>query len=204
MNGAFDTHLFAEVFVTLLVIMDPLGNVPIFLSLTQGYGAARRRRLAWESVVVAGAVIAVFALIGKQILEYLGISIAALEVSGGLILLLVSVQLLMGWGRQPDQVGEVNVALVPLGTPLIAGPGAIAATMVFVRQAHGARDALAIAAALACVLVLLWLALRFSSTLLRLLHDSGIHLVTRIAGLLLSAIAIQLMAEGALRFARLG
>ncbi len=200
--STFDSHFFAVVFVTLLVIMDPLGNVPVFLSLTQGYDRKRRARLAWQSVAVAGGVIAAFALIGKQILEYLGITIPALQVSGGLLLLLVALQLLMGWERAPDQVGDVNVALVPLGTPLIAGPGAIAATIVFVREAHGARDALAIVAALVAVLAVLWLTLRFSLVLRRALRDGGIHLLTRVFGLLLAAIAVQLIAEGAIAFSR--
>lgn len=202
MHSGFDSRFFAEVFVTLLVIMDPLGNVPIFLALTQGYSPARRRRLAWQSVVVAGGVIAAFALIGKQLLDYLGITIPALQASGGLLLLLVALQLLMGWDRGPDRVGEVNVALVPLGTPLIAGPGAIAATIVFVREAHGPGQGGAIAAALAAVLAALWLSLRFSSLLRRVLRDGGIHLLTRISGLLLAAIAVQLVANGATGFAR--
>jgi multiple antibiotic resistance protein len=99
-------------------------------------------------------------------------------------------------------VDEVNVALVPLGTPLIAGPGAIAATIVFVREAHGAKDALAIVAALAAVLALLYLSLRFSLELRRVLRDGGIHLLTRVFGLLLAAIAVQLIANGAIGFAR--
>jgi multiple antibiotic resistance protein len=198
----FDVRFFAQVFVTLLVIMDPLGNVPIFLSLTQGYPPARRRRLAWQSVLVAGGVIAVFALVGKQILEYLGITVPALQASGGLLLLLVALGLLLGWSQSQERVDEVNVALVPLGTPLIAGPGAIAATIVFVREAHGAKDALAIVAALAAVLALLYLSLRFSLELRRVLRDGGIHLLTRVFGLLLAAIAVQLIANGAIGFAR--
>jgi multiple antibiotic resistance protein len=92
------------------------------------------------------------------------------------------------------------VALVPLGTPLIAGPGAIAATIVYVRQAHGFHDASAIALALLAVLVLVWLALTFASTLLKVLRPGGIHLMSRIFGLLLSAIAVQLVAESVRAF----
>lgn len=192
----FDPKFFGEVFVTLLVIMDPLGNIPIFLGLTAGRAPAVRRRLAWQAVAVAGSVIAVFALFGQQILEYLGISVPALQGSGGLLLLLVALELLTS--RENSRAGEiddVNVALVPLGTPLIAGPGAIAATIVFVRAAHGVRDALAIAAALVVVLALLWAALRFSIGILRLVKEGGIHLLTRVFGLLLSAIAVQLVAD---------
>lgn len=191
----FDLKLFGEVFVTLIVIMDPLGNVPLFLGLTQGRPRQRRARLAWQAVVVAGGVIGVFALFGQQILSYLGITVPALQGAGGLLLLLVALELLTGRDQPPAEIDDVNVALVPLGTPLIAGPGAIVATIVFVRQAHGGRDALAITAGLIAVLLVLWAALRFSVVLLKVLRVGGIHLLTRISGLLLSAIAVQLVAS---------
>jgi multiple antibiotic resistance protein len=197
----FEVKLYMQVFVTLFVIMDPLGTVPIFLSLSMRHSDRERRRLAGQAVLVAGGVIGTFALFGQQILEYLGITVPAVQGAGGLLLLLVALELLRGEGSDPEIVNEVNVALVPLGTPLLAGPGAIAATIVFVRQAHGAHDASAIVAALASVLVVLYLVLRSSSVLLRILRPGGIHLMTRIFGLLLSAIAIQLVAESAKGFA---
>ena len=197
-----DGHFFVQVFVTLLVIMDPVGNVPIFLSLARSRDTRARRRLARQSVLVAGGVIGAFALFGQQILSSLGITIPAIEGSGGLLLLLVALTLLTGNDAMPEGRDDVNVALVPLGTPLIAGPGAIAATIVFVRQAHGFHDAFAIALALLAVVALVWLALRFSLTLLALLRPGGIHLLTRIFGLLLSAIAVQLIAESIRAFAK--
>lgn len=190
-----DGKFFSQVFVTLLVIMDPLGNAPIFLSLATTRDARARRRLAREAVYVAGGVIGAFALFGQQILSSLGISISAIQGSGGLLLLLVALELLTGRDQRPEGKDDVNVALVPLGTPLIAGPGAIAATIVYVRQAHGFHDASAIALALLAVLLLVWLSLRFSLSLLTILRASGIHLMTRIFGLLLSAIAVQLVAD---------
>lgn len=197
-----DGHFFAQVFVTLLVIMDPVGNAPIFLALARGREEDRRRRLAWQAVVVAGGVIGAFALFGQQILSSLGITIPAVEGSGGFLLLLVALALLTGREHAPDGREEVNVALVPLATPLIAGPGAIAATIVFVRQAHGFHDAFAIALALVAVLVVTWLALRFSLKLIALLRPSGIHLLTQVFGLLLSAIAVQLIAEAVRGFVK--
>lgn len=200
----FDGRFAVQVFVTLVVIMDPLGNVPTFLALTSTKSLHVQRRLAWQSVAVAGSVIVVFAVFGRQILAYLGITVPALQVSGGLLLLLVALQLLTDTGREPTSIDEVSVALVPLGTPLIAGPGAIAATIVFTRQAHGVAGTTAIAAALALVLVVLYLCLRGSLLIVRLLRTGGIHLATRIFGLLLSAIAVQLVAEGVRGFIRAG
>jgi multiple antibiotic resistance protein len=203
-HEVFDVRLFTTVFVTLVVIMDPLGNIPLFLALTSGRSTRVRRRLAWQSVLVAVGVIAAFALFGQQILRYLGIGVPALQGAGGLLLVLVALELLTGKQEEPDEVPAVNVALVPLGTPLLAGPGAIAATIVFVRGAHGAAAAWAIVAGIAAVHVVLYLALRFANVILRLIREGGVILVTRISGLLLSAIAVQLIATSALAFARQG
>jgi len=200
MHDAFDLKLFTSVFVTLVVIMDPIGTIPLFLALTSGRSARARRRLAWQAVLVAVAVIAAFALFGQQILRYLGITVPALQGAGGLLLILVALELLTGKQEDPEDAPSVNVALVPLGTPLLAGPGAIVATIVFVRGAHGAGDAWAIVAGIAAVHVVLYLALRFANVILRVIREGGVLLVTRISGLLLSAIAVQLIATSAIAF----
>lgn len=196
----FDWKLFAEVFVTLFVIMDPPGTMPIFLSLTGGRAPRTRNRMAWQAVVVAFLVITMFALFGQQILDYLGITLPALQGAGGLLLLLVALELLTGKQEEPTGTKEVNVALVPLGTPLLAGPGAIVATMVFVQRADTAEDGLVIALGIVAVHAVLWLTLRFSGVIIRVLRDSGVVLMTRIAGLLLSAIAVQLVADAVRAF----
>jgi len=196
MNARF----FGEVFVTLLVIMDPPGSVPIFLSLTGAHSRKARRRSADLAVLTALVVIVVFALFGQQVLEYLHVTVPALQVAGGLLLLLVALELLMGWGAEPALKDDVNVSMVPLGTPLLAGPGAIAATIVFAKSVHHFRDGLALGAAILAVHLVVWLTLRFSTVILRVLGRSGVTLVTRIAGLLLSAIAVQLAADGVRAF----
>jgi multiple antibiotic resistance protein len=190
--------LFAESFVTLFVIMDPIGTVPVFLSLTNGRSEATARKAAWQAVLVAFGVIAVFAFFGQAILDYLGISVASLQCAGGLLLLLVALELLTGKTGEQTAVGETNIALVPLGTPLLAGPGAIAATMVFARRVHGFPDFTAVALGFIAVHLTLWLVMRYSLPILRLIRESGVMLVTRIAGLLLAAIAVQ-MVEDAVR-----
>ncbi|GAB7004179.1 MarC family protein [Nocardioides sp. AN3] len=189
-----------EVFVTLFVIMDPVGTVPIFLSLTSGRSAATARRAAWQAVLVAFFVIVVFALFGQGILDYLSISLAALQGAGGLLLLLVALELLTGNDDEPTAAAGTNVALVPLGTPLLAGPGAIVATMVFTRRIHDVGDVAAVALGIIGVHAVLWLAMRFSLPILRLIRASGVLLVTRIAGLLLSAIAVQMVADSVRAF----
>ena len=195
-----DVKYFIEVFVTLFVIMDPLGTIPVFLGLTGGFTMRARAKAAGQAVLVSLGVIISFALFGQQILDYLGIGIPALQGAGGLLLLLVALDLLTGRAEDPQEVQDVNVALVPLGTPLLAGPGAIVATIVFVRRANDVADYVALAVAILAVHLALFLSLRFSSGIIRVIRDSGIVLVSRIAGLLLSAIAVQLVADSILGF----
>ena len=192
--------LFGEAFVTLLVIIDPPGMVPIFLALTGAMPAKARHRAGLQAVALAGGVIVTFAVGGQQILRYLGIDLPALQGAGGLLLVLVALQLLTGNTEEPDAQATTNVALVPLGTPLLAGPGAIVATMLFVRRAHHLADYLSIAAAIVLVLVVVWLVLRFCGVIVRVLRPSGIEVLTRIAGLLLAAIAVQLIADAVAAF----
>jgi MarC family membrane protein len=194
MMSVFPPKFFWEAFVTLLVITDPPGVVPVFIGLTRDRAPAARRRLAWQAAVVAFGVIVAFALFGRSILTYLGVGLPALQVAGGLLLLLVALELLTGKSEPAGlETAKANVAFVPLGTPLLAGPGAIVATMLFVQRVHDFGDGLAFAVALIAVGVALWAAMRFSGVIQRVLHDSGVELLTRIAGLLLSAIAVQLV-----------
>lgn len=202
-----DAVLFVEVLVTMFVIMDPVGNVPIFLSVTRGLDARGQQRAALLAVVTATAVIGVFALVGQQLLAYLGVSVPALQAAGGLLLLLVALELLTGsdsvMSGEPEEGDHVAVAMVPLGTPLLAGPGAIVATIVFVTEADGAGEYAMIAAGVLVILVAVLLALRFSGLLIRVLGRSGILLLSRIAGLLLAAIAVQMLADALIEFAQL-
>jgi len=201
-----DARFLAEVLVTMLVIMDPVGNVPIFLSVTRRLSPVARNRAALVAVLTASAVIGIFAIVGRQVLDYLDVSVPALQGAGGLLLLLVALELLTG--SESDEVealdpdDHVGVAMVPLGTPLLAGPGAIVATIVFVGRADGAGDRGLIALAVLGVLLAVYLAMRFSGLLIRVLRNSGILLLSRIAGLLLAAIAVQMLADAVIAFAR--
>jgi multiple antibiotic resistance protein len=201
MEAVLDGRLLGSVFVTLFVIMDPPGTVPIFLALTSSMTGRQRIRAARQAVVVAFGVIVAFAVFGRALLDYLHISLPALQAAGGLLLLLVALELLTGKTEKPTSAGGVNVALVPLGTPLLAGPGAIVATMVFVQQAqdHPATYP-AIALGVVLVHVCLWLAMRFAGRIRRVLGEGGTTLITRISGLLLSAIAVQLVADAVRAF----
>ncbi len=200
--GQISTVTFTiQAFVTLLVIMDPPGAVPIFLALVSDRTAKVRRRLALQAAGVSLIVIATFAFFGRFILDYLNVSIQALQAAGGLLLLLISLELLTGKQSVETDNKDANIALVPLGTPLLAGPGAIVATMIFVQNAHGAARITGLAIAVVAVHLVIALALLTSTSLLRLVREAGITLIARIAGLLLAAIAVQMIVEAIKGFA---
>ncbi|MDP9405838.1 MAG: MarC family protein [Actinomycetota bacterium] len=195
---ALNTTLIAQAFVTVLVIMDPLGNIPVFLTLTRGESMESRQRSALQAVAVAAGVILVFALFGQQILEMLGISLEALQVAGGLLLVLIALELLHPGEEDAAATrgrGQ-NVALVPLGTPMLAGPGAIAATMLAMQRAGTIGGVVSVVLALLGALGVVYLTMRYSGVIGNLLKDNGINLVSRVMGLLLAAIAVQLVASG--------
>jgi multiple antibiotic resistance protein len=183
-----------QAFVTLLVIFDPPGATPIFLSLVSNKSQRERTRLAWLAAGVSLLVIASFALFGRFILEYMHVSIEALQAAGGLLLLYVSLQLLTGTVHEMETKGT-NIGMVPLGTPLLAGPGAIVATMIFVEQADTAARMSGLALAIIAVHLVIGIVLMTSTTILKVIRESGVNLLARIAGLLLAAIAVQMLAN---------
>ena len=199
-----DLTTFGRALVTLVVILDPLGGVPVFLALTGSMPPRERNRAAYLAVAVAAAVILVFALFGQLILEYLSISLESLMVAGGVLLFMVALEMLRGGEGLKGSHGESNVAFVPLGTPLLAGPGAIVATMVLMRQHPAGEARLAVLVGVIGALVLVLASLRFASWCGRYLGPSAIHFLTRIMGLMLTAIAVQLIVEAVARWRAFG
>ena len=184
-----------QAFVTLLVILDPPGATPIFLSLVAEKSKRERIQLAWQAALVSLTVIAFFSIFGRFILEYMHVSIEALQAAGGLLLLYVALELLTGRDMGGSEGTDKNIALVPLGTPLLAGPGAIVATMIFVQQIETPAQSLGLIAAVVAVHVVIAVSLMASTTILGIIKDSGVTLLARIAGLLLAAIAVQMLVD---------
>ncbi|MGQ4505905.1 MarC family protein [Dermabacteraceae bacterium P13115] len=192
-----DLRFMTEAFVTLFVIVDPPGTIPIFMSLTNSMTAKQKSHAARTAVIVAVLVIGMFAIFGQFILGYMHISLEALQTSGGLLLLLIALQLVTGKEEEMQATNGVNVALVPLGTPLLAGPGAIVAVMLYVQRANGELPKLS-GIVLACVglAICMYLFMRFSGFIAGILRQGGVTLVTRIAGVLLAAISVQMISNG--------
>ena len=190
----------AQAFVTLFVILDPPGAAPIFLSLSAGKSLKQQRRLAWQAAAVSLFVIVSFALFGNAILNYLNISLAALQGAGGILLLITGLGLLTGTLTDNNSATSQNIALVPLGTPLLAGPGAMVTTMLYVQKADGPDQLSSLALAIIAVHLLIGLTFMFSTKILAVIKDSGVDLLARIAGLLLSAIAVEMIVSAVKAF----
>ena len=182
-----------QAFVTLMVILDPPGNAPIFLAVLGDRGAKVGRALAIQAAGISLIIIASFAIFGRFLLSYMEVSLGAMQAAGGLLLLLVSLNLLTGKEDNDLTAGSKNVAMVPLATPLLAGPGAIVAVMIFAEQVKNTEMALGLAAAVVSVHIVVALALMASTFILRIIGKAGVDLIARIAGLVLAGIAVQML-----------
>lgn len=189
-----DWRVLGETFVTLVVIMDPVGAAPIFIAMTAWMTPAERQRAALRAVVAAGTLVIGFALVGRLVLDYLGVSVESLSIAGGLLLMLVALEMLRGIDSSTEATDDV--ALVPLAVPLVAGPGAIATVIVLVREHHTATGRLGVLAGIVCAVGVVGLSLLLAERLGRVLPASLVSFLTRVFGLLLSAIAVQLVVDG--------
>ena len=182
-------------FVTLTVIMDPVGVAPIFIGCTAGMSAQQRSRTAVRAVLAAGALIIGFALFGGAVLDYLDVSVDSLSIAGGLLLLLVALEMLRGLDY-PEDRAATDAALVPIATPLLAGPGAIATVIVLTRRHHDFGGKASVVIGILAALVVVYVGMAAADRLARVLPESLIQFLTRVFGLLLSAIAVQLVVNG--------
>ncbi|HEV8020043.1 MAG TPA: MarC family protein [Candidatus Lustribacter sp.] len=195
----------ATAFATAFTIIDPVGMIPLTVSVTADATAERRGKIVDQAVLVAAAVILIMGVVGKPILDSLGITLPAFTIAGGALLFLISVDMLFGRKTGVKQTPEEeredavssNPAVFPLAVPMIAGPGTIATVLVLVTLAAGDREELAVVfAAYASAMAVTWLCMRLSSQLLRVIGTTGIHVVTRLFGILLSALAVQFVLNG--------
>jgi multiple antibiotic resistance protein len=183
-------------FVTMTVLMDPVGIAPIFIGTTARLERRARQRAAIRAVVAAGGLILGFALFGGLVLDYLNVSVDSLSIAGGLLLLLVSLEMLRGMDYPDDAESAPDVALVPLATPLLAGPGAIATVIVLSRQQHNFAGKASVLLGILCALAVVGIVMLAAERLSHLIPSSLSDFFTRVLGLLLSAIAVQLVVNG--------
>lgn len=198
-----DLPALISAFVTLFVVIDPIGLMPLFVALTTGASAAHRRAIAFRSVSIAAVLLMLFGLLGEAVLGFLGISMAAFRIAGGILLFLTALDMLFErrTQRRKDQ-SETGLdpaddpSVFPLSTPLIAGPGAIAAMILLTGQAEGTLGTAAVMAVMAAVLIVVLLFFLAAGMLERLLRETGINVLTRLLGMLLAALAVQFVLDG--------
>jgi multiple antibiotic resistance protein len=191
-------------FVTLFVIIDPIGLAPLFVALTQGADSGHRRAVALRACLIGGVVLTLFGLLGEAVLGFAGISLPAFRIAGGILLLLTALDMLFErrTKRRGDQSAHADdPSVFPLATPLIAGPGAIA-TMILLTSQEGADWAwvAAVHGVLFAVLLVTLLFFLAAGVIERLLGPTGINVVTRLFGMLLAALSVQFVLDGLTAF----
>jgi multiple antibiotic resistance protein len=189
---------------SIFFLVDPFAAIPSFIAITAGVDAARRRRMAWKAALTCLIVLTAFALAGQFIFSLFGIKLPAFEIAGGLILLLIGIDMLEA-KRSPTQestdeteeaAAKEDAGIVPLGIPMLAGPGAISSVMVLVGQTPGHWQMVAILGSIAVTALASFLVLNGADRLRKLLGETGIRILVRIMGLLLVALAMQFFVNG--------
>ncbi|WP_319826456.1 MarC family protein [Thalassovita sp.] len=197
-----DIAFFITGFVTLFVIIDPIGLTPLFVALTQGMTINRRKNIALRAIVVAFFILSLFALFGEAVLGFVGISMPAFRIAGGLLLFLTALDMLFQrrTKRREDQAEEEDhhddPSVFPLAIPLIAGPGAIATMILLAGQKPGLLGLSMTIGVMASVLLIAFFLFMTAGWLERALGKTGINVVTRLLGMLLSALAVQFVLDG--------
>lgn len=206
---AFDHILNA--FITLLVTVDPPGLAPVFLALTAGMNRHERNQVAVRASVIAFFILMLFALVGKSILAALGISVSAFRVAGGLLLFFIAFDMIFERRQdRKEKSAEVaitkdmihNIAAFPLAIPLIAGPGAISATLLLSGSMSGPMGLTTLGFILAVIAFLTYLVFLLANSVDRFMGETGRSILSRLLGLILAALAVQFVADGVIEIWR--
>lgn len=189
-----DISVFVQTFVAVFVLADALGNAPIVLVLTKGMDAPQRRRVIDRGTFVATIVLLGFAFGGQAILGYLHISMASLKIAGGLLLLLVALDMLQGKLDTPIVEQERDVAITPLALPLLAGPGTLTTVMILMSESPQARSSVVVG--IITAMLVTWLIVRQASRIDRWIGAEGALIATKLLGFLLAALAVEIGSGG--------
>lgn len=182
--------------IALFIIVDPLGNIPIFIGLTENVPDAQKKKVFNTAILVGVILLLIFAFTGQEILTLFGLSIFSFEVAGGILLLIIAIRILISGTRESTESSPESLGAVPIAIPLLVGPGAITTT-IFTLQAYG--NEIAIIAVL-IVLSLTWVILRFMNNIYKFLGKTGSLVIARVMALLIAAIAVQYILTGLTHF----
>ena len=198
--------LFISAIISIFVMADPFGNIPIFLGLTSGMSGTERRYVISKASFVATIILVIFAIVGKPFMDVLQISLDSLRIAGGILLLLIAFDMLMGKETRVKRTDSTrtdgtpeddydSIAVAPMATPLITGPGAMTVTMVYMNEAVG-MDKLLILIAILIAMAGSWIIVVNSDLLYSVFHRDGTRVLTKVMGIVLAAIATEMMLTG--------
>lgn len=189
-----DFAILIKTFVAVFVLADAVGNIPIVLALTKGMEATQRNRVVDKAILVAISVLLLFAFGGKFILNYLDVSMASLQVAGGLLLLLIALQMLKGDLDTPIVEKERDVAITPLALPLLAGPGTLTTVMLLMSESPSPHFSVIVG--IVAAMVVSWLIMRFGNYIDKWIGAEGEVIITQLLGFLLAALAVETGSHG--------
>jgi multiple antibiotic resistance protein len=195
---------YAEIAVSLFVIANPIGAIPVFISLTISEPEQVRRRTAKIAAATVAIVLVVSVFVGQPLLNFFGVSLPSFRVGGGILILLMAISMLQVRPSRvhstPEETEEAeskdDIGVVPIGIPLVAGPGAISTMIIYADQAKGWLDIVCLMLIGILVALSVWIALRLANPIRNLLGRTGINIVTRLLGLILAAVAVEFIASG--------
>jgi multiple antibiotic resistance protein len=194
-----------SVFVSYLTIVDPVGLAPTFLGLTSHLSTVQRKAITTRAIVISAIIIVFFGVVGRLLLNSLGIDLYAFDIAGGALLFLVAVDMLFGRpsgaretkAEEEEAMTREDISVFPLAIPLIAGPGTIATTILYVGTAMSSPfEMLAVAISVAVTLLIAWLVMRASTWIIQHVGRTGILVLSRILGIILAALAVQFILNG--------
>lgn len=197
-----ETAFLISAFATLFVVIDPIGLAPIFIALTQGSSAKQRRAIAIRACLIAFGILCLFAFLGEQVLGFIGISMPAFRIAGGILLFLTALDMLFerrtkrreDKADHPEDVPDPSV--FPIAIPLIAGPGAIASMILLTGQSDSLFETFAVLGVMLLVILMVLAFFLISGFIEKALGRVGITVVTRLLGMLLAALSVQFVLDG--------
>nr|WP_208492146.1 MarC family protein [aff. Roholtiella sp. LEGE 12411] len=192
--SAVDTSILIQTFIAVFVLADAVGNIPIVLILTKGMTPEERNKVIDKAIIVAIAVLLLFAFTGQIILNYLEISIGSLRVAGGLLLLLIALQMLRGELDTPIIEEGRDVAITPLALPLLAGPGTLTTVMLLMSKSQSPH--ISVLVGIVGAMLVTWLILRFCNYIDKWIGAEGEVIITQLLGFILAALAVEIGSVG--------
>jgi len=204
MDGMLSIAAYIKIFVAMIVIVNPLGIIPIFVAMTASVGEKQRKAIAYGAAMTVAATLLISALLGERVLEVFGISLASFKVGGAILIMLNAISMMQAMPARDKQTPEeareaedkASIAVVPLGIPLLAGPGAMSTIIIYASEKKAVWHLLTVCLVSIGVALVAWLALRVATRIGARMGTTTVNVATRIMGLLLAALAVEIFAGG--------